>query len=175
MLLPPPLLLFALLLQLLLTPLAPAGQWPHVLLPRLHHRSSFRRRLYRLPRLANNNAKKRSCKNLFASSTQKRAENENTVRLWLLSSDNSSATCVATLEGHSDSVRSIAFHPTASLLATGSNDRTVRLWLLSSDNSSATCVATLAGNNSPVAFVAFHPTAPLLATDSSDETVRLWR
>ena len=40
----------------------------------------------------------------------------------------SSATCVATLKGHGSPVRSVAFHPTAPLLATGSNDKTVRLW-----------------------------------------------
>ena len=53
---------------------------------------------------------------------------DKTVRLWLLSSNNSSATCVATLKGHGDSVSSVAFHPTAPLLATGSDDNTVRLW-----------------------------------------------
>ena len=53
---------------------------------------------------------------------------DNTVRLWLLSSDNSSATCVATLTGHSGSVFSVAFHPTAPLLATGSDDNTMRFW-----------------------------------------------
>ena len=46
---------------------------------------------------------------------------------------NSSATCVATLEGHRGGVDSVAFHPTAPLLATGSYDNTVRLWLLSCD------------------------------------------
>ena len=91
-----------------------------------------------------------------------------------LSSDNSSVTCVATLKGHSDSIFSVAFHPTAPLLATGSSDQTVRLWLLSCDNSSA-CVATLAGHSSWVTSVAFHPTAPLLATGSNDKTVKLWR
>ena len=73
---------------------------------------------------------------------------DNTVKLWLLSPDNSSATLLATLAGHGSSVNSVAFHPTAPLLATGSTDMTVRLWLLSSDNSSATCVATLAGHGS---------------------------
>jgi WD40 repeat protein len=100
--------------------------------------------------------------------------NDNTVRLWLLSSDNSSATCVATLAGHSNWVNSVAFHSTAPLLATGSSDKTVRLWLLSSDNSSATCVATLAGHSGYVSSVAFHHTEPLLATCSWDNTVRLW-
>ena len=89
--------------------------------------------------------------------------------------DNSSATCVATLRGHSYPVNSLAIHPTAPLLATGSNDNTVRLWLLSSNNSSATCVATLKGHGDSVSSVAFHPTAPLLATGSDDKTVRLWR
>ena len=88
---------------------------------------------------------------------------------------NSSATCVATLKGHRNHVFSVAFHPTAPLLATGSCDNTVRLWLLSCDNSSATCVANLAGHSNSVFAVAFHPTAPLLATGSSDCTVRLWR
>ena len=37
-------------------------------------------------------------------------------------------TCVATLAGHSNSVWSVAFHPTAPLLATGSDDKTVKLW-----------------------------------------------
>ena len=41
---------------------------------------------------------------------------------------NSCATCVVTLVGHSDLVNSVAFHPTAPLLATGSRDNTVRLW-----------------------------------------------
>ena len=43
----------------------------------------------------------------------------------------SSATCVAALAGNSNGVFSVAFHPTAPLLATGSSDRTVKLWLLS--------------------------------------------
>ena len=51
-----------------------------------------------------------------------------TAKLWRLSSDNSSATCVATLEGHSSFVCSVAFHPTAPLLATGSYDYTAKLW-----------------------------------------------
>ena len=41
---------------------------------------------------------------------------------------NSSATCVATLEEHINFVYSVAFHPTAPLLASGSYDKTVKLW-----------------------------------------------
>jgi WD40 repeat protein len=114
---------------------------------------------------------------------------DSTVKLWRLVSTPdgliSSATRVTTLErrnkgeGHRASVNSVAFHPKALLLATGSDDMTVKLWRLSSDNSSATCVAILdqsnGGHNRPVRSVAFHPTAPLLATGSADNTVKLWR
>ena len=95
-------------------------------------------------------------------------------RVWKLSSDVSSATCVATLVEHSRSVLSVAFHPTQSILATGSKDRTVKLWSFSPDVSTAACVATLEGHNDSVFSVAFHPTAPLLATGSGDNTTKLW-
>jgi WD40 repeat protein len=80
--------------------------------------------------------------------------------------------CLATLAGSSNSV---AFHPTARLLATGSDDRTVKLWRLSPENSSAFCVATLTGHSEPVTSVAFDPTGTLLASGSEDNTAKLWR
>jgi len=99
-----------------------------------------------------------------------------TVKLWQLSPDNTSATCVAILDGYHDSV---SFHPTANppILATGS-ERSVKLWQLSPDNTSATCVATLdrsnGGHSGAVTCVAFHPTAPLLGTGGKDGAVKLW-
>jgi WD40 repeat protein len=82
-----------------------------------------------------------------------------------------------TLEGHSRWVNSVAFHPTAPLLATGSLDMTAKLWRFSPDgsNSNVTCVATLVGHSGEVNSVAFHQTAPLLATGSWDKTAKLWR
>jgi WD40 repeat protein len=76
----------------------------------------------------------------------------------------------------------VAFHPTAPVLATGSHDETAKLWRLLSDNSSATCVATLEGHSNPLVCVTFHPTAPVLATGShdcistgrKDNTAKLW-
>jgi len=113
-----------------------------------------------------------------------------TAKLWFFDPDgskanNMSATCVATLEGdsgHSDSVNSVAFHPIAPLLATGSSDFMAKLWSFNPHgtkeaNMSATCVATLAGDkghSDGVISVAFHPTLPLLATGSSDQTAKLW-
>jgi hypothetical protein len=45
---------------------------------------------------------------------------DNTAKLWRLSADESTATCVATLAEHQDWVLSVAFHSTALLLATWS-------------------------------------------------------
>ena len=95
-------------------------------------------------------------------------------RMQLRSHDFEAATCVATLSGHSYSVVSVAFHPTAPILATGSGDNTAKLWHISLDSSSVTCVATLSGHSCAVQSVAFHPTALIFATGSDDETAKLW-
>ena len=90
--------------------------------------------------------------------------------------DNGGCREIRTLDGHNQSVESVAFHPTEPLLATGSLDNTVKLWRLSDDNLSATCVATLERHGTRSVYsVVFHRTAPLLASCGHDKTVRLWR
>jgi WD40 repeat protein len=76
---------------------------------------------------------------------------------------------VATLE-HSGAVRSVAFHSSAPLLATGSEDGTVKLW----NTNTQECVATLVGHHRQVVSVAFHPTADILMSGSWDNDVKLW-
>ena len=83
--------------------------------------------------------------------------------------------CEATLTGHISAVMSVAFHPTAPLLATASCDNTAKLWRMSSDGSSPTCVEILAKHTSSVTCVAFSPSGALLATCSDDNTAKLWR
>ena len=53
---------------------------------------------------------------------------DSTAQLWRILPDNKTATCIAYLDGHRNSVLSVAFHPTALMLATGSSDETVKLW-----------------------------------------------
>ena len=99
---------------------------------------------------------------------------DRTAKVWLLSSENSPAICVATLTGHRDVVLCAAFHSTAVLLATGSSDATIKLWRLSRTNPTATCVATLLPmDRAPVYSVAFHPTSPVLAT-TCGSAATLW-
>jgi WD40 repeat protein len=87
----------------------------------------------------------------------------------------SSATCAATLGEHSGPVSSVAFHPTAPLLATGSLDKTAKLWQLNYQTlSNSTRVASL-GHMKYVNSVAFHPTQPLLATGGDDGKAKLWK
>jgi WD40 repeat protein len=58
---------------------------------------------------------------------------DRTAKLWSFNPDgsensNMSATCAATLRGHVNAVKSVAFHPALPLLATGSEDGTAKLW-----------------------------------------------
>jgi WD40 repeat protein len=84
---------------------------------------------------------------------------------------------LVTLNGHEDTVVSLAFSPDGKLLASaGRFDGTARLW----DLASGQCLHVLkghlprAGNRAFVRGVAFSPDGKTLATGGDDDTVRFW-
>ncbi len=81
-----------------------------------------------------------------------------------------SGQCVATLEGHTGRVFSIAFSSDQQRLATGSEDQTIRLW----NTETGTILNRLEGHTKPVETLHFSPNGELLASGSDDGTVRLW-
>ncbi|HDS29066.1 MAG TPA: WD40 repeat domain-containing protein, partial [Candidatus Acetothermia bacterium] len=77
---------------------------------------------------------------------------------------------VRTLDDHTDLVRSVAFNPEGTLLASGSKDSTIKVW----DVESGEVLATLAGHVGMVRSVLFSPDGTLLASAGADGAVRFW-
>ncbi|KAH8797868.1 hypothetical protein F5884DRAFT_825522 [Xylogone sp. PMI_703] len=84
--------------------------------------------------------------------------------------ENSWASLIQTLAGHSDSVRAIAFSPDGKQIASGSDDRTIKLW----DATTGDLQKTLAGHSDWVTAVAFSPDGKQIASGSDDWTIKLW-
>ncbi|MFY7802769.1 MAG: protein kinase domain-containing protein [Limnoraphis robusta] len=80
------------------------------------------------------------------------------------------ATCIKSLTGHSQSVRSVAFSPNSHILASGSDDKTIKLW----DISTRREIVTLRGHSSVSLSVAFSPDGKILASGSNDNLIKLW-
>ncbi|KAF1955268.1 WD40 repeat-like protein [Byssothecium circinans] len=78
--------------------------------------------------------------------------------------------CLSTLEGHSNSVWSVAFSHDSARLASASADKTVKIW----DRSSGACLSTLEGHSGSVRSVAFSHDSARLASASDDKTVKIW-
>ena len=101
---------------------------------------------------------------------------DRTVQLWNISAGRPSdyalpPVLLCSLIGHTDWVRSVAFSPDGTLLASGSDDRTIRLW---SPATGEPVGGLLTGHAAKVFTLAFSPDGSLLASGSTDRTVRLW-
>jgi WD40 repeat protein len=104
------------------------------------------------------------------SAIRKLFENEPAGTVVKPATNSSWIACLLTLEGHSSSVRSVAFSHNSSKLASASCDNTVKLW----DVSSGECLQTFTGHSDTVNAVAFSHKLSKLASASHDNTVKLW-
>ena len=91
---------------------------------------------------------------------------DSTVRLWEVESGR----CLRVLEGHTDSVLSVAWSPDGQRALSGAWDRTVRLWEVESGR----CLRVLEGHTDSVRSVAWSPDGQRALSGADDSTVRLW-
>ena len=75
------------------------------------------------------------------------------------------------LEGHADSVLSVAFSPVGKILASGSSDNSIILWDVASGQAIG---KPLSGHTDPVNNIAFSPDGNFLASSGDDNVVILW-
>jgi len=91
---------------------------------------------------------------------------DHSIKMW----DVHTGQVLGTLQGHTDSVRSVAFSPDNKTLVSGSWDKTVRLWDVASDQ----VLYTMTGHADQVNAVAYSPDGRTLASGSADGVVKLW-
>ena len=91
---------------------------------------------------------------------------DHTVTIW----DVATGKMSHTLDGHNNTVESVAFSPDGRTLASGSDDETIRLWDVANSN----MVRTLPSRHGFVNSVSFSPDGRTLASGGHDHTITIW-
>lgn len=78
---------------------------------------------------------------------------------------------VKSLDGHTDTVTSVAWSPDDTKLASGSCDKTVRIWNISDKNQEP---IILEGHNAAIELLSWSPNKNKLASVSADSIIYVW-
>ena len=92
---------------------------------------------------------------------------DKTIMLW----DVWRGTCLITLRGHDNWVRSVLFHPSGRFICSCSDDKSVRVW---DCKSGRTAKSLTDAHDHFVTCIAMNPRYPLLASGSVDKAVKVW-
>ncbi|KAI9260604.1 WD40-repeat-containing domain protein [Phascolomyces articulosus] len=97
---------------------------------------------------------------------------DNMVRLW-----NKSGECIATLGGHTEAVKSVAFGPTIeseTVIFSGSLDHSLLAWAYNSDNGQQRELFEGKGHKGSIESIAVDSNKELIASASADSTIKIW-
>ena len=78
--------------------------------------------------------------------------------------------CLKTLEGHSNSLNSVAYSPDGTKIISGSGDKTIKIW----NANTGQCLQTLEGHSGSVYSVAYSPDGTKIISGSFDYTIKIW-
>uniref|UniRef100_A0A7S3CVI5 Cytosolic iron-sulfur protein assembly protein CIAO1 homolog n=2 Tax=Palpitomonas bilix TaxID=652834 RepID=A0A7S3CVI5_9EUKA len=94
------------------------------------------------------------------------------VMIWDAMSDDYFDTCTANLDGHTQDVKRVLFHPNREMLVSASYDDTIRIWRDEGDDYE--CAQTLRSHTSTVWDVAFNDEGDRIVSCSDDKSVIVW-
>ncbi len=75
-----------------------------------------------------------------------------------------------TLEGHAQTVQSVAFSPDGRRIVSGSADKSIRVW----DADTGHEIMTLEGHGGIVTSVAYSPDGQVIGSGNQDQTIKIW-
>ncbi|OAY66106.1 Protein CIA1 [Ananas comosus] len=86
--------------------------------------------------------------------------------------------CVSVLQGHSQDVKMVQWHPNLDILVSVSYDNSIKVWAEDGDSDDWHCVRTLnessSGHSSTVWALSFNTTGDRMVTCSDDLTLKIW-